>query len=360
MDASGITDNSSNDVQVGAGSGNSGGIVFDGDAGTVYGNVTLQDDLTIGEGESLNVPEGATLNTGSYSLTVDGGTLTGTGQIIGTVNYAPTITTTGLSGGTVDTAYSQTLTATGDETITWSSSDLPTWLMLNENTGEISGTPATANTYSFTVTAENDYGNDSKEFSITIGTVSVTGVSLNKDSLTLKEGSSDTLTATVTPTNAANQKVTWESSNTSVATVDANGKVSAVSAGAVTITVKTENGSFEDTCSVTVEHGSLTNTSAKAATCTEEGYTGDKVCGICKEVVEKGEIIPANGHTYKDGKCTVCGEVDPDFEEVSDVDDTKLPQNGDNSNMTLWMALLFVSGAGVTAMVIVNRKVAKR
>ncbi|CAN4050768.1 AP2 domain-containing protein, partial [Dysosmobacter welbionis] len=57
--------------------------------------------------------------------------------------------------------------------------------------------------------------------------VSVTGVSLNKTSLTLTEGSTSQLTATVEPNNATNRNVTWSSSNSKVATVDGNGKVTA-------------------------------------------------------------------------------------------------------------------------------------
>ena len=69
------------------------GIVFDGTEGTVYGNVTLQEDITIGEGESLTIGNGASLNTGSYEVIVNGGTLDGVDKITGTVKYAPAITT---------------------------------------------------------------------------------------------------------------------------------------------------------------------------------------------------------------------------------------------------------------------------
>ena len=53
------------------------GIVFDNGTGTVYGSVTLQDDLTIGEGESLKLDDGASLNAGDYNVIVDGGTVDG-------------------------------------------------------------------------------------------------------------------------------------------------------------------------------------------------------------------------------------------------------------------------------------------
>ena len=78
-----------------------------------------------------------------------------------------------------------------------------------------------------------------------------TSVSLNKTSLTLDVGKSYTLTKTVSPSNAANKKCTWSSSDTSVATVDGNGKVTAKASGTATITVKTSNGKTA-TCKVTV------------------------------------------------------------------------------------------------------------
>jgi len=84
---------------------------------------------------------------------------------------APTITTTTLPNGTVGTAYSQTLTATGDAPITWSvaSGALPGGLSLS-SAGVISGTPTTANTFSFTLRAANAAGSATKALSIVIGT----------------------------------------------------------------------------------------------------------------------------------------------------------------------------------------------
>ena len=69
------------------------------------------------------------------------------------------------------------------------------------------------------------------------GTVAVTGVELDEDAITLNEEETQTLTATVSPENASNKNVTWESDDESVATV-ANGVVTAVGAGDATITCK--------------------------------------------------------------------------------------------------------------------------
>ena len=82
--------------------------------------------------------------------------------------------------------------------------------------------------------------------------VAVTGVSISKQTLSLVEGSTETLTATVTPSDATNKSISWKSSDAATATVDNNGKVTAVKAGSTTITVTTSDGSKTATCSVTV------------------------------------------------------------------------------------------------------------
>ena len=89
----------------------------------------------------------------------------------------------------------------------------------------------------------NGYNDDS--------TVSVTGVSLNTNSASIAVGQTQTLTATISPSNATNTAVTWSTSNGQVATVS-NGTITAVSAGNAIITVTTSDGGFTATCNVTV------------------------------------------------------------------------------------------------------------
>ena len=260
------------DLQIGKGNNSSGGIVFDGNQGTVYGSVELQDNLTIdddenltiGEDASLTIPDDKTLTNKGEVTTTDGGTLTNNGTIdnSGTLpsniggNAPPSITTTSLADGAENTAYTATLAASGTGTITWSNSgNLPAGLTLDENTGVISGTPTADGTFNFTVKATNTGGSDSKSLSITIGAqtnVPVTGVSLNTSTLNLIEGGTGTLIATVLPDNATNKKVTWSSNAPGVATVDSSGKVTAVAPGTATITVTTEDGNKTATCAVTV------------------------------------------------------------------------------------------------------------
>ena len=83
--------------------------------------------------------------------------------------------------------------------------------------------------------------------------VPVDSVSISKTTVTLMEGDSETLSATVSPSNATNPSISWSSSRTDVATVDGEGKVTAVKAGSATITVITTDGSKTAACEVTVE-----------------------------------------------------------------------------------------------------------
>ena len=65
---------------------------------------------------------------------------------------------------------------------------------------------------------------------------------------------------------------------------------------------------------------------AKEATCTEEGYTGDIVCKVCGEVTEKGTVVAQIAHSFKDGKCSVCGAADPGIKPTdTNQDDSDSP-----------------------------------
>ena len=98
--------------------------------------------------------------------------------------------------------------------------------------------------------------------------VSVTGVSLNKNSTTINVGDTETLTATVSPNDATNKSVTWKSYSDSACTTESNavasvssgGLVTGVSAGTAYIQVKTADGNFTAKCTVTVTTPSYTDT----------------------------------------------------------------------------------------------------
>lgn len=82
--------------------------------------------------------------------------------------------------------------------------------------------------------------------------VAVTGVSLEKETTSIEVGGSEVLSYSVSPNNATDQSVTWTSGNTNIATVSTSGRVEGVAEGETTITVRTNDGNFTDTCTVTV------------------------------------------------------------------------------------------------------------
>ncbi len=144
-----------------------------------------------------------------------------------------------------------TLTATvkpdnaSDKTVTWSSSKT------SVATVDANGKVTAVAEGTATITAKA--GNKSATCSVTVtkNVVAVESITLDKSSLELNEGETATLVATVKPDNATNKTVTWSSSRTSVATVDANGKVTAVAEGTATITAQA--GDKTATCTVTVK-----------------------------------------------------------------------------------------------------------
>lgn len=248
------------------------GIVFGGTEGTVYGDVTLDESLTINQGETLTVPDGSKLDcnnnlTNNGTILASGGTVTGS-LSGGTAVTTPSITTqpTGQTVTEGSTAtFSVTASAGDSETLTYQ------WQQRTDsgsNWSNISDATEASYTISSTTTGMSNYqyrcvvksasgvGVISNAATLTVQTkpapVSVTGVTLDKASLSLEVGDTATLIATVEPANATNQNVTWSSSAESVATVE-DGKVTAVGTGEATITVTTEDGNKTATCAVTVE-----------------------------------------------------------------------------------------------------------
>lgn len=118
--------------------------------------------------------------------------------------------------------------------------DFPSWadLIWGEKKGTTSANPQTDSL--------NDFEDP--------GAIHVTGVSLDKSSLSLDvyNNKSATLVATIEPSDATNKKVTWTSSNSTVASVSTEGVVTAKKEGTATITVKTKDRGFTATCDVTV------------------------------------------------------------------------------------------------------------
>ncbi len=474
---------------------NSSGIVFDDKNGTVYGNVTLDESLTINQGETLTVPDGSSLNcngnlTNNGTIIVKkGGNLTGDPG--GTVISAPTIGTqptsqTVTEGGTA----TFTVVTSGTEPLSYqwqqSTDSGQSWTNIDGATDATYTTEATTtsmNGYQYRCVVSNSAG------SITSDAVSLT---VNEHVHTWgnpvwnwsEDGKTCTVTFTcgkdethketpvVKVTSAVKKPATCTETGvtTYTATVEFNGQthkdtkdVADLPATGHSYGKPVWNWSEDGkTCTVTFtcekdenhkESPKVDATSAvkKPATCTETGVTtytatvefNGNTYTDTKDVAD----IPATGHSYDNGKCTVCGAIASDFKViitagangswqkgtkdgltftsnaaykhfqkvqvdgkdldasnytvkegstivtlkaeyletlsvgkhtlsiVSDTgtatteftikaaavtDDTQSPQTGDNSNMVLWIALLFVSGGVLSMMFVINkRKIAK-
>lgn len=146
---------------------------------------------------------------------------------------------------------SGTLTATitpsdaGNKNVLWSTSNDD--ICSVDTSGKITGN----NVGSAIITATSDDGGFTAQCTVTV-VIPVTGVSLDKTSLSLVRLDTAGITATVIPGDATDQAITWESSNPAIATVDSTGKVTGVSVGMATIQAVTHDGGYKAQCSVTV------------------------------------------------------------------------------------------------------------
>ena len=378
----------------------------------MYGDVTLEDNLTIGEGESLTIGDGASLTTDG-KLTVNGGTLNGTPN--GDVTYKVTGVSLNKDSLTLDVGASDTLTATitpdkaTNKNVTWSSDNenvvtvengkvtavgtgSATITVTTEDGGKTATCSVTVNAPATTITTQpsnvtvtegetatfsvaatgsgtltyqwqqsTDNGSTWTDISgatsssyttqaattdmngyqyrckvtgtggeatsnaatltVTAATVPVTGVTLNKTSTSLYVGDTETLTPTITPDNATNKNLTWSSDDTSVATVDASGLVTAVSAGTATITVTTEDGAKTATCTVTVSRYSSGGGSSSSSTSLSDRAIDDI------QDARPGDTVEI---TLRPGRTTLEREV---FEELAGQDITLEIDAGDG---VLW------------------------
>lgn len=166
------------------------------------------------------------------------------------------VTSVSLNETTLDllTGDHSTLSATvlpsnaSDKSVNWSSS--------NESVATVNSkgkiTAISAGQAIITVTTTDGGLTASCTVNITQKVIPVTGITLNSKELELSVGGSESLVATVLPTNATNKEVIWSSTNEAVVTVDENGLVSAIGAGDAIIVVKTVDGGYQDFCTITV------------------------------------------------------------------------------------------------------------
>ena len=134
-----------------------------------------------------------------------------------------------------------------DKSLSWESSD--------ENVVTVAdGVVTVVGEGEATITVTTADGGFTATCTVTVAGIKVTGVTLDKQTLSilLDSGETKTLVATVAPADAADKRISWASSDESIATVNENGVVTAVAAGTTTITVTTIDGGYTATCEVTV------------------------------------------------------------------------------------------------------------
>lgn len=306
----GIVSGSYENFQIGA-DGESGGIVFNGNSGTVYGNMTLQEDFDIGKDETLTidedsnliVPEGTTLtnngtitNNGTVTI-ADGGTLTNNDGSIGCNNHC---------GGTATCTEKAKCSFCGEEY-----GDFLSHKLSKTETKAPTCTEAGNEEYWYCETCKKYFSDESG----TTPTIPEENV--------------------IPATGHSYGEPEWNWSE--------NGK-------SCTVTFTCEN----DTAHKESPKVTVTTEVKTPATCTETGVTtytaavefNGQTYTATKDVAD----IPATGHSYENGKCTVCGAVDSNYKaptENSTAKDTskKSPATGNDA------AVLFaVAGAGVMAL----------
>ncbi len=275
------------------------GIVFDGTEGTVYGDVTLDESLTIGESETLTIPQGSTLNTNNNltnngTVTIqNGGTLGGADTInnTGTINVENGGTLSGTpTGGTV--VYAPVITAN------------PTSQTVTEGEAAEFSVAATGENSSYQWQQSTGNGQSWTDID------GATGVSYATEATTPSmsgyqyrcvvrnsAGSATSSAATLTVNEHVHEWVvawSWEGTKATA-----------------TFTCET-NATHQETPEVKV-----TSTVKTPATCTEAGVTtytatvefGGETYTSTKDVAD----IPATGHEFEGGLCSVCGARDASF-----------------------------------------------
>lgn len=193
--------------------------------------------------------------TATITVTTEEGSKTATCQVTVKKKVIP-VTSISLDKTALTLTEEETcqLTATIDpadatnQNVTWTSDD--TAVATVSSDGLV--TAVQAGTATITVTTEDGGKTATCRVTVKMKEIPVTDVFLDYAEATLTEGDTLQLTATVSPADATNQNVSWESSDTFVATVSDSGLITAVSEGTATITVTTEDGGLTASCLVTV------------------------------------------------------------------------------------------------------------
>lgn len=243
-------------------------------------SITMKEAITLGVGKSTTLkptiaPDYATetaliwSSDNSSVATVDAngvvkaGTTTGTaiitcenadGSAYATCKVTVVVLTTGIVlssdteslwvGDSITLKATVTPVGATDKSVTWKSSNTKVATVTSDGVvvAKAGGTCV--------ITAENSGGQTASCY-IDVSE-KVSGVELSTKAKSMYVGEISSITATVLPSTATNKQVSWSSSNTSVATVSSSGEIKALKTGTATITVKTKDGGYKASCTVTV------------------------------------------------------------------------------------------------------------
>ncbi len=208
-------------------------------------------DPTVATVSTSGVIKGLKIGTTTIKTTTKDGSYVATAEIkvgvpVSGITFSKSSTKINI-GATEKVSYTITPSDATTKTVTWTTS--------NSNVAVVSSSGTITGKAVGTATITGTTKSNSKTATITVTVVKpvvkVTSVKLNKESTTINVGSTEKLVATVSPTNADNKKVTWKTSNSTIAVVSSTGTVTAKKAGTATITATTDDGSY--TASATVK-----------------------------------------------------------------------------------------------------------
>ena len=224
---------------------------------------------------------------------------------------------------TLTEGEAETLTATvkpdnaDNKKVTWSSDK--TDVATVDGAGKV--TAVKAGEAVVTVTTEDGGKTATCKVTVKAKVVPVTGVDVKPWSVTIGANGTTKLTCTVAPSNATNRNVRWESDNPSVATVDSDGNVRAVSAGVAKVSAVTEDGGFRSGCTVTVKEFSSGFEVGGLFYKTAKGYSMDfvEVTGNPGGGKYSGDVVVPGTVEYDGITYTVKGVGNRAFEGCGDL-----------------------------------------
>ena len=329
--------NLSDRIVVGSGTGTNGGIVFNGNTGTVYGDVELQEDLEIGEGESLTLASGASLNTNG-KLTVDGGTLTG--EVTGTVIYKVTDVSLDKTELALTEGGSETLTAiitpsnATNQNVAWSSEDTDVISVAVDQTDNTKATVKALKEGSATIIATTADGNKTATCAVTV-TAKTYSLSVDKSTLnfgSITEGDALPAAQEVTITNTGNQTVTLVQPTANNFEIGALSPTELEPNASATFTIQPKDnlsrGSYSEQITISGNDGASATLTA-TFTVKEPPYTGKYSYELTTSVGDHGSLT-VDRYATEGEKVTIT--VTPD--EAYKLDDLSVTAGGKEVALT--------------------------